>query len=98
MDDMKADIAPHDRKLVRAIAIRAAKLDKDFNGRAAQGVMHHEMNVTAIHCNGNRLRLIDLLEADDLNFVHDVFGIDRHIDRDTGRLDSLFVPRFSTNG
>ncbi len=40
------------------------------------------------------LRLADLLAADDFNFAHDVFGIMRHIDRRTGRLDNHFVPRF----
>lgn len=53
------------------------------------------MDITATHKNGNPLRLRDLLEADDLNFTHDVFGIERHLDRRTGQLADMFRPRFS---
>ncbi len=53
------------------------------------------MDITACHANGCPLRLKDLLEADDFNFVHDVFGIHRHIDRETGQLGGFFRPRFA---
>lgn len=36
-----------------------------------------------------------LLAADDFNFMHDVSGICRHINRDTGELENCFVPRFT---
>lgn len=36
-----------------------------------------------------------LLEADDFNFLHDLEGISRHMDRSTGRLGDCFVPRFT---
>ena len=36
-----------------------------------------------------------LLEADDFNFAHDVFGIIRHMDRTTGKLTDFFSPRFT---
>jgi hypothetical protein len=36
-----------------------------------------------------------LLAADDFNFLHDVGGISRHINRDTGELGNFFVPRFA---
>lgn len=53
------------------------------------------MDVIAVHMNGRPLRLEALLAADDFNFAHDVFGIRRHLDRDTGELTQCFVPRFS---
>lgn len=53
------------------------------------------MDITAVHSNGCRLRLNELLAADDFNFAHDVFGIFRHIDRETGKLWGYFVPRFA---
>jgi hypothetical protein len=34
-----------------------------------------------------------LLAADDFNFLHDVGGISRHINRDTGELMNCFLPR-----
>lgn len=35
-----------------------------------------------------------LLAADDFNFLHDIGGISRHINRDTGELMNCFLPRF----
>lgn len=54
-----------------------------------------QMDVTATHCNGNPLRLDDLLAADDFNFAHDIYGIRRHLNRGTGKLENCFSPRFS---
>lgn len=53
------------------------------------------MDVSATHANGNPLRLRELLAADDFNFLHDVGGIVRHIDRNTGTLLNHFRPRFT---
>jgi len=53
------------------------------------------MDIDACHCNGNPLKLQELLEADDFNFGHDVFGIRANIDRTTGKLQNCFVPRYS---
>lgn len=41
------------------------------------------------------LCLDELLAADDGNFGHDVFGIQRHMNRDTGKLENGFMPRFA---
>ena len=57
--------------------------------------MDADMDITACHVNGNPLRLDELLAADEFNFAHDVFGIRRHIDRETGKLGNCFSPRFS---
>lgn len=57
--------------------------------------MDAEMDVTACHANGNPLRLNELLGADEFNFVHDVFGIRRHLNRETGKLEDCFSPRYS---
>jgi hypothetical protein len=53
------------------------------------------MDITACHANGCELRLNDLLNTDDFNFVHDVCGIVSHLNRRTGKLDNHFVPRFA---
>lgn len=81
--------------LIGKIADRAWKMDREFNGRNARTKQHHRMNITACVANGNPLRLEDLLAADDFNFAHDVFGIDRHINRDNGKMMNFFRPRFS---
>ena len=53
------------------------------------------MDITAVHANGCPLRLQALLDADEFNFLHDVTKIERHIDRNTGKLRDHFVPRFA---
>lgn len=80
-------------RIIEAIARRTvlaahrARLDYDF--------MTAVMDITAVHSNGCSLRLAELLAADDFNFNHDVFGICRYIDRETGELTDFFVPRFA---
>lgn len=95
------DVSYQDRTTIFKIADRALAL---LQQRVTDGMMHQRqlpsfmdisMDVTAAHANGNPLRLHALLAADDFNFAHDVFGIHRHMNRDTGELGDCFVPRFS---
>jgi hypothetical protein len=51
------------------------------------------MDLTACHANGCPMDFETLLSAPDADFVHDVGGIHRYIDRTTGRLGDCFVPR-----
>lgn len=53
------------------------------------------MDITACHANGNPLDLQNLLDAPDLDFSHDVLGIRRYINRNTGKLEDFFSPRCS---
>jgi len=57
--------------------------------------MDADMDITACHANGMPLKLDALLGADEFNFAHDVFGIRRHINRETGKIGDCFVPRFA---
>lgn len=36
-----------------------------------------------------------LLSADDFNFMHDIVGISRHMDHETGQIGDFFRPRFT---
>jgi hypothetical protein len=72
----------------RAVAL-AARFDGDYKMQDAI------MDLDACHSNGCALRLFDLLTADDMNFAHDVFGIRRHLNRQTGQLEDCFLPRFA---
>ena len=49
--------------------------------------------ITATHANGCRLDLQRFLDADDIDFAHDLIGIFRHLDRTTGMLRNFFCPR-----
>lgn len=85
-----------DATIILQIAQRAAAMDLLANGAKHAGdTQHHAMNITACHLNGNPLDLLRLLAADDFNFAHDIFGIDRHIDRKTGKLPNCFSPQYS---
>lgn len=53
------------------------------------------MDISACHSNGCPLQLQELLDARDSDFNHDVAGIRRHIDRETGKLDGQFWPRYA---
>ncbi|HAM42008.1 MAG TPA: hypothetical protein DDX89_02280 [Candidatus Omnitrophica bacterium] len=53
------------------------------------------MDLTAAHMNGCRLDLSALFAAEAFEFAHDIAGITRHIDRETGELGDCFVPRFA---
>ena len=76
-----------------AIARRAVGMAKDVGVQYDQ--MTAVMDIDACHSNGCPLRLKELLEADDFNFAHDVFGIRRHIDMRTGKLTQCFLPRYA---
>lgn len=90
---VKFDASREDAQAIMDIARRAvllaakARIDWDFQTAC--------MDITATHCNGMPLRLHELLSADDFNFGHDVFGIRRYLNRETGELGGCFVPRFA---
>jgi hypothetical protein len=85
-------VSPEDAELIKQIADRGvimakgADIDYDF-----QTI---EMDLTAAHANGCPLDLDRFLNADDANFGHDLFGIRRYIDRNTGIIPgNKFWPR-----
>lgn len=79
-----------DGGLIRQISARAAALDLNND----QGEV--QMDITAVHLNDVELDLRRLLEEfDDFNFAHDICGIRRHIDTNTGKLKRGFLPRCS---
>lgn len=43
------------------------------------------------------LRLDEFLNADNFNFSHDVVGIQQNINRETKKMENIFVPRFAGN-
>lgn len=76
-------------RLISKIARRAVNKWQHLNHQ------HVEMDISAAHCNGCPMDLQKLLDADDFNFAHDVLGIRKHLDRETGKLRDCFLPRFA---
>ena len=64
-------------------------------GLVARSPLDIEMDITACHCNGTPLRLTDMVDAPDADLLHDVCGIARHLDRETGQLRDGFMPRYA---
>ena len=79
-------------ELISQIARRAVNIAIGY--RIKHSAQDFQMDITAIHANGHPLRLRELLEADEFNFIHDVFGIRTHLNRKTGKLCNGFRPRF----
>lgn len=53
------------------------------------------MDLAATNANGCPMDFERMLAADDFNLLHDIAGIARHMDRNTGRLTDHFRPRFT---
>lgn len=75
--------------IVEGIGKRAVQLKKDLDYMGVQ------MDIGACHITACRLDLKELLAASDFEFMHDVLGISRHFNRDTGMLEDCFWPRFA---
>lgn len=93
---IKFDISPKDRVLVRLIA------DRVVDVLISQGIqkkswrafnLETRMDLTAAHANGCPMDFDLLLNTDKTTLMHDVGGISRHLDRDTGTLTGSFRPR-----
>lgn len=78
--------------MIAQIADRAVMLYAKHNVRVER--IDTLMDVMAVHQKVQPLRLADLLAADEFNFIHDITGINRHLDRDAYKLNG-FSPRFS---
>lgn len=91
-------VGREDAAIIHDIIDRAAGFAASVGDRMDNDQRRYlTMDVTACHANGCPLKLRDLLGADDLDFVHDVFGIRNHINRSTGQLENCFLPRYASN-
>jgi len=80
-----------ERAIITVIAHRAV-----LEGFCTKGnILNLRMDITATHVNGCPLRLADLAVAGQNNFGHDLLGISRYLNRETGQLGGHFHPRFS---
>lgn len=105
IEDMKPEVERGKRPMLkwshdnetRQVEIEIAKR---ANAMAAEVSINYPrldamMDIDACHMNDCPLKLQELLQADDFNFAHDVFGIRAHINRHTGKLMDCFVPRYA---
>lgn len=95
-------VEPHEADLLEQIAHRAMTELWPERADPAQwrkwdgpSKLHLLMDLTAVHANGCPLRLGALLEAHPFDFAHDIGGIRRHLNRETGQLEDHFLPRYA---
>lgn len=82
------DVTPEEQDHIDAILDRMDDLDVLDDRLSAL------MDLRACHATDVPLDLERLLnEFDDYNFLHDVVGIKRHMNRETGKLMDCFLPR-----
>ena len=84
------DLSPKERfELIARIVDRAQELGITVGERITQ--MMDIQNADKQF----RLRLTDFLNADGIDFTHDFCGIQHHINRETGKVEDFFLPRFA---
>jgi len=79
--------------LIKQIGARA-EIILAWHGRVVSGEFIAS-EVACVHWEIMRLRLKDLLDADEGNFLHDVCGIHEHLDILDGSFRNGFSPRFA---
>ena len=82
-----AQVTKEQLELIEECAIRA-----EAHGFEKINTM---MDLTYCIEGGCNLRLKEMLDAEDFNFLHDVAGINRHLDHNTHSLRGGFWPRFA---
>lgn len=80
--------------LIDRIAERAVSMAKEQGSEYSKSSAMMDLESAHLDC---PLKLDELLNADNFNFSHDVFGIANHIDRSTypGKLTGCFLPRYA---
>lgn len=91
--EISFEISPEDSALLDKIADRAqAVFDKHKQPFDRLAFL---MDVTACHANACALDFKRLLTADNFTFLHDLSGIGKNLDRNTGQLLNHFLPRLA---
>jgi hypothetical protein len=95
---IKFDVTRDELNLIVKVCARAEELMAELVSPQAGSHFDYRrsdmlMDLQATHANGCRLDFNALLGFRDADFAHDIFGIRRHINRETGQLEDCFVPR-----
>ena len=89
-----ADLRLVDQIVVRAVALCAVlKIADAPRAAGLREELDLTMDLIATHANGCPMDWSRLLDAKDFDFIHDVGGIVRHINRRSGKLGGCFFPR-----
>lgn len=93
LDELQfAKFSQLEETIVQRIVSRAVALYSDLGRSRDELDIRMDIAATHYHC---PLQLEALFNADRTNFLHDIGGIERHLDRETGQLMNCFRPRFA---
>ena len=87
-----ADLTKAEDEIVYEIVTRGLALLRSLDVLETRTALTMDISATHRLC---PLKLQELLDADDFNFNHDLLGIRRHLNRETGELEDFFLPRFA---
>jgi len=87
---LRLDVTREQAEFISAVVERADMLATMYRGYPFQDL---RLDLSACEMNGCPMDWQKLLDCGDFDFVHDVWGIHRHIDRNTGVLGGNFLPR-----
>lgn len=89
-------VGPYEDSLIMGIARRAHSLGSGVAPPLVPAtIAEWWMDICACHNHGCPLRLAELLAAPHAEFLHDVSNIRQTINRDTGKLEGIFQPRYA---
>ncbi len=88
------NLSSTDRTLIIDVAMKASKAIMVATGRNVSPSLITDFLAVA-HLNGTPLRLNDMAKGRDIDIIHDVTGIIRHLDTRTGQLTDGFLPRYA---
>lgn len=79
--------------LIKACVERYADITKNLSGEGKIDRCSLTMDLIATNANGCPIDFDKLLHMSDFDFIHDIYGIMKKLDRTTGKLKDLFEPR-----
>lgn len=82
-------------KIIKIVDRAYGELSAETINRLWPSKQSMMMDISACHANGNPLKLDELLVAKEFDFTHDICGIAAHMNRETGKLEDCFSPRYS---
>lgn len=79
----------------KKIAERYEAIHQKYNNCPHDDRLTTIMDLSLVETIFPNFRWEELLNTDDFNFIHDIFGIKRHINRREMTIEGCFLPRFS---
>lgn len=94
MSQINWKTSDEERKIIRKVVDRISRLNKPAE-LTNEDKLNVTMTLTACHLNGNPLDFEKMLICDEFTLFHDLVGIEKHLNQETGKIERHFLPRCS---